>query len=460
MDPEEVLISFGGELKALGEGKFGGYLVRFTTPDDPDLTGDYFTKSTEFYLEDGDPLPIIYDHGLNKTLLKRKIGRANVKFADAGLWLEGELNLRDEYEKAIYDKLVVAGKSGLSSGAASHLVTRKNIEGKKNISEILTWGLAEASITVAPTEPRNTAHAYSLKSYLDGRVDPFADGPPASTDSIKAATETPAPAATAPPAPPLTTEVKAEAAEPKAPDKTLGLMKRSMKNIFEEALAEKVPSSWELMDVLRDVCADIAAAATTLDISGGTVDIDQKVNEAVMAYASRLAPNIVKQIEDYVEADANGVDCGRFYLRSFHAQSLQAFTAVKGGLVSESVLDEHSAKVVSAAVELAAVLTAFDDGMKAYLKRCDDKAVFRKDTKAGRVLSAATLGKLGKAYEAMTTILDAMKESHTQIGTLMELAKEKKEGEEEDTEKSVKSGVLTMKLALEEHETEMAQLSN
>jgi len=456
MDPEEILISFGGQLKALGDGKFGGYLVRFTTAEDPDLVGDFFTKSTEFYIEDGDPIPIIYDHGLNKTLLKRKIGRANVKFTDAGLWVEGELSLRDEYEKAIYDKLIVAGKSGLSSGAASHLVTRKDVKGKEGVSEILSWGLAEGSITVAPTEPRNTAHAYTLKSYLDGRVDPFADGPPKTTDSIKSSI----------PAPPLTTETKSEpgdAAEsktPAAPQEKRDRKTRSVKGVFETELAEKMPSTWDLMDVLRSVCADIAAAAATVDISGGEVDVELKVQEAVTEYARRLIPLIVKQINDYVEADADGQYCERFYLRSFSAQSLQAFTAAKGGLVSETSLDEHSAKVVSAVVEFAAVGAALNEGMKAYLQRCNDKAAFRQDTKAGRVFSAANMEKLGKTYEGFGTILEAMKDAYGQIGKLIELGTPKDKTEEEDTGKSVKSSeVLELEFALTEHETAMALLS-
>ena len=41
IDLEETVVNFGSELKSLGEGKFGGYLVRFTTAEDPDLTGDY-----------------------------------------------------------------------------------------------------------------------------------------------------------------------------------------------------------------------------------------------------------------------------------------------------------------------------------------------------------------------------------------------------------------------------------
>ena len=37
----------GGAVKALGDGKIGGYLVRFTDMQSPDLTGDYFTADTE-----------------------------------------------------------------------------------------------------------------------------------------------------------------------------------------------------------------------------------------------------------------------------------------------------------------------------------------------------------------------------------------------------------------------------
>ena len=42
-------IYFGGEVKALDDnGKVGGYLIRYGTDDDPDLTGDYFSKNTDF----------------------------------------------------------------------------------------------------------------------------------------------------------------------------------------------------------------------------------------------------------------------------------------------------------------------------------------------------------------------------------------------------------------------------
>ena len=47
MDEEKSLVYFGGELKSLGDGRFGGYLVRFGDPKNVDLTGDFFSKETD-----------------------------------------------------------------------------------------------------------------------------------------------------------------------------------------------------------------------------------------------------------------------------------------------------------------------------------------------------------------------------------------------------------------------------
>src|SRR5512143_3015732 len=47
---ENVLIAMGTEIKDLGNGKLGGYLVRFTTPEDPDLTGDFFDAKSDIHV--------------------------------------------------------------------------------------------------------------------------------------------------------------------------------------------------------------------------------------------------------------------------------------------------------------------------------------------------------------------------------------------------------------------------
>lgn len=155
---EETLIAFGSELKALGEGKVGGYLVRFSTAEDPDLTGDFFTKDTDLHYPP--EMPVLYNHGLDKTIKKRVIGKASVSIDDVGAWAESQLNLRDEYEKEIY-KLVEAGKLGYSSGALSHLVER---EPAGKAAFIKSWFVGEVSLTPTPAEPRNTV--VSLKSLI------------------------------------------------------------------------------------------------------------------------------------------------------------------------------------------------------------------------------------------------------------------------------------------------------
>lgn len=154
----DELITFGSEIKALGDGKVGGYLIRYSTAEDPDLTGDFFSKDTTLNFPDS--LPVLYNHGLDKTLKKRIIGKATITLDEAGAWAEAQLNMRDEYEKEIY-KLAEAGKLGYSSGALSHLVEREPA-GKAMF--IKSWFVGEVSLTPTPAEPRNTV--VSLKSLI------------------------------------------------------------------------------------------------------------------------------------------------------------------------------------------------------------------------------------------------------------------------------------------------------
>lgn len=150
---KKIDITLGGHaVKALGDGRVGGYLVRYTDASTPDLQGDYFTPESElgFY----EALPVLYHHGQDKTVGRRVIGRGVVKRDEIGLWVEAQLALRDEYEKYIYD-LAEKGKLGWSSGAVSHMVERE--QKAVGVQWIKTWWVAEASLTPTPAEPRNDA---------------------------------------------------------------------------------------------------------------------------------------------------------------------------------------------------------------------------------------------------------------------------------------------------------------
>lgn len=150
IDAEKTLVAFGNEVKALGDGKLGGYLVRFSDENTPDLTGDFFTKTTDFGAHQ--TTPVLYQHGMDTKVGRRIIGKGTLTSDDVGVWIEAQLNMRDEYEKAIYS-MAEAGKMGWSSGTASHLVER---EPSGKAYRITAWPLGlDASLTPTPAEPRN-----------------------------------------------------------------------------------------------------------------------------------------------------------------------------------------------------------------------------------------------------------------------------------------------------------------
>ncbi len=150
----DTMVYFGDAVKALGEGKVGGYLVRWGGDGDVDLTGDYFTKETDLGISEGDRLPVYFEHGYDPVIKSRRLGRGQIeRFDDVGVWFEAQLELRDEYERKIYE-LAEAGKLGWSSQAGGSLVAKESGLGGTRIA---TWPLAEATLTKSPAEYRNTA---------------------------------------------------------------------------------------------------------------------------------------------------------------------------------------------------------------------------------------------------------------------------------------------------------------
>lgn len=171
IDTEKALVFVGGEVKALGDGRVGGQLVRITPRGDYDLTGDRFAPDTDF--GPFEQVPVFYNHAQDAVLGKRVLATARLTRNDAGVWAETQLAMRDEYEREIY-KLAEAGKLGWSSGTAAHLVDRKP-EGKGYA--IKSWPIVEASLTPTPAEFRNSA--VTLKSWISGQAgQPEPDGSP------------------------------------------------------------------------------------------------------------------------------------------------------------------------------------------------------------------------------------------------------------------------------------------
>lgn len=143
--------SVGGLVKALDSEpkgrRIGGYLVSYGSPSERDLDGEYFTSDTYFYGVKS--LPLVYQHGGNKTLKgpTSHIGELAISYKDAGVWAEGEIKKADEFGDKILD-LVKANKLRWSSGAAPHL-------SYSNAGHVKAWLMAEGSVAPAVKDFRN-----------------------------------------------------------------------------------------------------------------------------------------------------------------------------------------------------------------------------------------------------------------------------------------------------------------
>ena len=202
LSSETLIISGEEPLKSLGEidgGKVrvGAYAIRFATADEKDLTGDYFTKSTDFGPTCGDGVAAMFNHGLPLAkgvkaladVAEMTFGPVKTTRDEIGVFVEHTLDTSDAYQKAIAD-LCAKGKLKWSSGTASHIL-RKGENG-----EIKRWHIAEVSYTPKPAEPRLPAIA-PLKSIGENFSAELAQEIEALVDTTKSAAPQP-PAATQP----------------------------------------------------------------------------------------------------------------------------------------------------------------------------------------------------------------------------------------------------------------------
>ena len=127
-------VSFGDEVKATkmdnGNVKLAGYLIGFGVANSPDLTGDYFSKSTDFggaTISEGwfnHRMPVTYKG--KRVTYKEQLPDVTLTKDDIGIFAEIVLGARNEYEKMI-PELGLAGALSWSSGTAPHLVDRKQV---------------------------------------------------------------------------------------------------------------------------------------------------------------------------------------------------------------------------------------------------------------------------------------------------------------------------------------------
>lgn len=180
----EQLVYFGGEVKALGDGRVGGYLVRFTDETEPDIEGDFFTAKTDFGISDGAKTPVYLNHRMplhtrdgKSIAYKDAIGEGTLSLDDAGVLIDAILYHRELYE-------IMLAKMGWTSGTAPHLVDREPVGKAFHVTK---WPLGiDASTSPAPADPGN--RVMPLKSWTEMTPDLEVEPQEALSESASAAT--------------------------------------------------------------------------------------------------------------------------------------------------------------------------------------------------------------------------------------------------------------------------------
>jgi hypothetical protein len=350
------------------------------------------------------------------------------------------------------------------------MVSRKKVS--KSVNEITAWGIAEGSVTPAPTEPR--CEAMALKSYADDRIDPFArddedDLIGGDTKTIKqeegkfvlyssdgkkklGTHDSKAEA--------IAQEVAINKAKRTIVSKSISQSSEepivnAFKGMFEEKLREKVPSIWEIRSTLDDVYRDIAAALLTSNITEVTIDVEAKCLEAAQEEAALEAPLAAKQIRAWVEKGCSGREGERFYIRSIHPSAIKG---IEGVLEPGTTINAHSEMVVSALEEFVTVVKAINTGVETYVGRIDQRIEFRANDplKAGRVLSADTLSKLEAIKQALIPLLEGLNGSNGKIDELIQKATPKSKEEKSVADETL----LLLQLDFTRHQTEAAMIDN
>lgn len=187
--------SMGTTLKRLGNKQVGGYLVRFTGPDEPDLHGEWFTPDTDFMMSVHPPngKPVLFQHGFDPAIQSVPLGTLkNVRKDDEGIYAEADISFAKNYALYLkelgkaqewYDeqvreaedyeemlmRLVDDGKLSWSSGTLQQAAKRADN------GAITRWPIAEGTLTPTPAEPRYTG-VQTLKSTWERLLKGLKDG--------------------------------------------------------------------------------------------------------------------------------------------------------------------------------------------------------------------------------------------------------------------------------------------
>jgi len=144
----------------------GGYLVMWGDEDHPDLQGEYFTKSTELWLDRYPKVPALFHHGLDESVDLTVLGHRTKSVPDdIGVWVEDWLDKSNRYWQMV-EPLLKKEALYYSPGSVPHL-TRKAHDGR-----LLTWPIVEDTLTVTPAQHRQRPVEQIKAAYKAANLEP------------------------------------------------------------------------------------------------------------------------------------------------------------------------------------------------------------------------------------------------------------------------------------------------
>lgn len=179
-------------VKMLDDDTVYGPAIRFGSADEPDLSKmrDYFTKSTDYWLDAWDKRPMIWHHAIPQTEILDEIREAGatedeikamreaLDYLDAHpvvgvwtkatidpttVWMQGQVSKAHRYRNAV-KRMIDMGLLKISTDSAPHLVQR--IRQPNGTHEVKRWPIIAASLTPTAAEPR-LYDVSAMKAFYD-----------------------------------------------------------------------------------------------------------------------------------------------------------------------------------------------------------------------------------------------------------------------------------------------------
>lgn len=153
--------------EVLHTGKYRVLALPFGGPiKGKDLDGEYFSGNTDPKPEWFRERPVLFHHGLDKTISDSMIGRQGpITKGGEGWWADIWIDKQNKYFAQI-DSLIQSGRMYGSSGSMPHLVK------KASTGELLIWPHIEQTLSPLPRNPYSVVRATkALDDYSEAGLD-------------------------------------------------------------------------------------------------------------------------------------------------------------------------------------------------------------------------------------------------------------------------------------------------